>query len=328
MFHHYWLKIPFIHGKYSRFIIYPLFALLLFPFLKSAAYELGGVNGFRIDAPLVSKNEIYQGGPARDGIPALDNPVFLAADDDNFLEPDDRVLGLSLNGVTRAYPIKILNHHELVNDMFNGKPVLISFCPLCGTGVAFDTMVRGQRLMFAVSGLLYNNDVLMYDRKTDSLWSQIQNRAVTGSFKGELLITIPLEHTRWVDWKQQHPKTQVLSSKTGYVRNYDASPYAGYDTHDTLYFPISVSDSRYRAKDRVIGISVKGHTKAYPFVELAKMTMPVHDHFAGLDLIIKYNDDAKSATISDSNGKTIHTLTAFWFAWFAFHPNTEVLTAK
>jgi|GEM_PF-4459339 len=110
-------------------------------------------------------NEIYDGGPPKDGIPALYDPRFVKADKAGFLSPGDRVLGLSMNGEAKAYPIKILNWHELVNDRVGGKWVLVSYCPLCGTGMAFDAELNGQRFLFGVSGKLYNSDVLFYDKK-------------------------------------------------------------------------------------------------------------------------------------------------------------------
>ena len=136
----------------------------------------------------------------------------------DWLEHGDRVLALEANGVAKAYPIRILNWHEVVNDEIGGEPVLVSFCPLCGTGMAFDARLDGRRLIFGVSGLLYNSDVLMYDLETESLWTQIGSRALTGPRQGKKLRQIPLLHTTWERWREEHPDGLVLSRETGHDR--------------------------------------------------------------------------------------------------------------
>jgi hypothetical protein len=162
-------------------------------------------NGFDLSDSLVQVAEIHGGGPARDGIPALDHPAFIAADQALFLTPNDRVLGLSRHGVAKAYPIAILNWHEVVNDQFGAEPLVVTFCPLCGTGMAFLATVDGRALKFGVSGLLYNSDVLLYDRQTESLWSQIMTTAISGPLKGQRLTMTPVAHTTWADWRQRYP---------------------------------------------------------------------------------------------------------------------------
>ena len=136
-------------------------------------------NGFELDHGLISPADIYRGGPDKDGIPSIDSPVFIDQSDAGFLEDDDPVIGIEIDGTARAYPISILNWHEVVNDSIDDTYFTITFCPLCGTGIAFNSNVDGEVLEFGVSGLLYNSDVLLYDRKTESLWSQIMGKAVT-----------------------------------------------------------------------------------------------------------------------------------------------------
>ncbi|PCJ47535.1 MAG: hypothetical protein COA99_00550 [Moraxellaceae bacterium] len=306
-------------------VILGFFCFILLEGSTSAAMEL---NGFTIVEPLVPVTEILHGGPPRDGIPSLDEPKFIAASDNTFLQPNDRVLGVSLNGIQRAYPIGILNYHEIVNDVFDGEPVLISYCPLCGTGLAFNAMVDGQPLVFGVSGLLYNSDVLMYDRQTESLWSQIEQRAVNGPLKGQALALIPLEHTSWAAWEKRYPNTTVLSHQTGYLRNYARTPYTGYSSSERIYFSVSYSDKRYHPKEVVVGVVINGVAKAYPFVELSKVATPIHDVVEGVALTIHYDAEARSARITGEEGETIGSLTAYWFAWFTFHPQTDVFTDK
>ncbi|MES9860025.1 MAG: DUF3179 domain-containing (seleno)protein, partial [Candidatus Thiodiazotropha sp. 4PDIVS1] len=136
-------------------------------------------NGFDLSSASIKVSEVLSGGPPRDGIPAIDQPEFVSSDEADFLTPDDRILGVVRNGVAKAYPISILNWHEIVNDVFDDEPVVITFCPLCGTGMAFEAMIDRQTLTFGVSGLLYNSDVLLYDRHSESLWSQIMKQSIS-----------------------------------------------------------------------------------------------------------------------------------------------------
>ena len=144
-------------------------------------------NGFYLKNSSIPINEILAGGPSKDGIPAINNPKFITAKAAKFLKPDDRVIGVFYSGVAKAYPIRILNWHEIVNDEIKNIPFVVSFCPLCGTGVVFSSTIKGQKLTFGVSGLLYNSDVLFYDKQSESLWSQLLAKAVTGKFNKQCL---------------------------------------------------------------------------------------------------------------------------------------------
>lgn len=150
------------------------------------------LNGFNLDRLTVPAEQILSGGPGRDGIPAILNPHFIDASKAKFLKGHDTVLGLIMNGKSRAYPIKILNWHEVVNDSIDGRKFVISYCPLCGSGMAFLSRSDKQTLTFGVSGLLYNSDVLMYDHQTESLWSQIRGKAISGTAAGTSLKQYPL----------------------------------------------------------------------------------------------------------------------------------------
>jgi len=308
----------------SRWVIYPLLVILLYPLTETAVYSMMSMNGFVIDQPLVPESEIYQGGPPRDGIPSIDQPIFISSEKATFLKKSDRVLGIMFNGISKAYAIRILNYHELVNDRFNQHPVIVSFCPLCGTGMAFDALNAGKELEFGVSGLLYNSDLLMYDRQSDSLWSQIEGQAISGPAKGQRLKRLVVEHTSWKNWREQYPNTLVLSDKTGFQRNYLNSPYPAYNTSEAIYFPVSHDDKRYHPKEIVVGVEINGKFKAYPFVELAKGAGVLEDVFQGEKLTIEYNAEARSARVANENKVLLPSLTAYWFAWIAFHPESYV----
>jgi hypothetical protein len=285
-------------------------------------------NGFDLTDSLVPADEIHGGGPDRDGIPAIDKPKFLAADEADFLNGDDRVLGIVRDGVARAYPIRIMNWHEIVNDEIGGERVAITFCPLCGTGVAFAAESDGRGLSFGVSGLLYNSDMLLYDRQTESLWSQIKKQAVAGPLKGRKLQALPLTHTSWSAWRREHPETQVLSTDTGYRRDYARYPYGGYETERGLYFPVANKSRRYHPKERVLGVELAGGFKAYPFSELSKTDGEIQDSINGSPVTVRYDWGSNSARAFDADGEQLPAMTGFWFAWYAFHPETAVFEAS
>lgn len=274
----------------------------------------------------VPLDQLVDGGPGKDGIPAILRPHFVSAQEATFLRDENRVLGLQAGTEAKAYPIKILNWHEIVNDMIDGKAVVVTYCPLCGTGMAFEAEAPGRQHTFGVSGLLYQSDLLMYDHQTESLWSQVAMRAVAGPLTGKKLSPIVLEHTTWGEWRTTHPSTVVLSTRTGSVRDYDRDPYAGYGENSELFFDTTHVDSRYHSKEWVLGIEIDGAAKAYPFVELRKMPSPVADQVNGRRITVRFNAQSRSASVIDEQGKPIPTVMAFWFAWYAFHPDTQVFT--
>lgn len=267
-------------------------------------------------------SELRSGGPAKDGIPSIDNPKFVSAvEADNFLKDDDPVLGLSYKGVARAYPHRIMNWHEIVNDTVAGDPILVTYCPLCYTGIAFERKVDGSETTFGVSGKLYKSNLVMYDRLTESLWNQLGGEAIIGEHVGKKLKQVPLETVLWRDWKAKYPKTQVLSTDTGYTRNYDTNPYEGYEvSQDT--FGTEFEDARLHPKAKVWGIEINGKYKAYSDDSLTKVGL-LKDQFAGKSLTIKRTNDGE-VTIIDQEGNQIVPTIAFWFSWFAFHPQTEL----
>jgi len=279
-----------------------------------------GPNGFHLSGGLVSEGEILPGGPPRDGIPAIDAPRFVAAATARHLAPDDRVLGVVVAGVAKAYPIKILSWHEIVNDRAADGGLLVTYCPLCGSGVAF-RVAAGAR--FGVSGLLYRSDLLLYDRSSESLWSQIRGIAITGPRKGEHLTPVPVRHTTWGRWRHRHPATVVLSQKTGYHRSYGRSPYGGYEASPRLYFPVPYRSSRYPPKAWVLGVTAGGQYRAYPFVELAKAATPVVEQVAGHTVTVHYDPTAPTAW-AEVDGREVAATRLFWFAWYAFHPETTL----
>ncbi|OGB26607.1 MAG: hypothetical protein A3I66_17230 [Burkholderiales bacterium RIFCSPLOWO2_02_FULL_57_36] len=303
-----------------------LFAgLLLATFPAAQAIQK---NGFDLTGALLPLDEILQGGPPRDGIPAIDRPQFVKAGDARFLKNSDRVLGIVRGGIAKAYPVRILNWHEIVNDAFGTERIAVTFCPLCGTGMAYLSETNGKPLNFGVSGLLYNSDVLLYDRQTDSLWSQILSQAVSGPLKGARLTSVPLSHTTWADWKKRHSGTLVLSTDTGFARDYARDPYESYAQNPALLFPVKGQSTRYHPKEQVIGVEVNGKFKAYPFVELSKGPREVVDSVGGQKIIVRFDGEHRTGNVYDAASKEIPSVIAFWFAWYAFHNDTEIYHSK
>ena len=291
---------------------------------------LAAKNGFDIIDPLVPMNEIVSGGPPRDGIPAIHQPVFESAIDARWLKNEDRVLGIEIAGEARAYPVRILNWHELVNDQIADQNFTISYCPLCGSGMVFATNIADTALEFGVSGLLYNSDMLLYDRNSESLWSQLLAKAISGPLKGTVLPQIPVMHTSWKHWRTLHPQTVVLSRDTGFKRDYRKSPYRGYAHSRKLYFKVNhKAPKTYHPKENILGIESDGKFKAYPFSELEKNgKTSFSDTFNGEKFVILWDRASKTATVEDQSGHPYPTVVAFWFAWFTFHPETEVFEAS
>lgn len=285
-------------------------------------------NGFDLNNALVPPDTILHGGPPRDGIPALDDPAFAPPSDVLPWRPEDLVMTLDLAGQSYAYPVGIMNWHEIVNHQIDGRPVLVTFCPLCGTGMVFDPVVAGETLTFGVSGLLHNSDLLMYDHQTQSLWSQIPGKAIAGPMAGTTLKRIRSRHELWGKWLQREAgERHVLSTDTGYQRDYRRSPYGDYDHSERLYFPVSEQSRRYHPKTWVVGLEVNGEARVWPFPELAKAGARVSDDVGGQAVTIHYDPDVPSAWVEDESGRELASTRAFWFAWYTFHPETTVFQA-
>lgn len=221
---------------------------------------------------LIPVSEVFDGGPGQDGIPSIDQPQFWsAAEGDNFLDPNDLIVGISYNGTVRAYSHKILDWHEIVNDEIGDRSVAVTYCPLTGTASGWNRIfqggpMEGLKTTFGVSGLLYNTNLIPYDRLTGSNWSQMLLRSVNGSLQGEFIGVDMVVETTWNTWKQVYPDTEVLSTNTGFNRNYELYPYGDYRTNNSrLLFPVSNEDNRLPGKERVHGVINEESTVAQIF---------------------------------------------------------------
>ena len=280
--------------------------------------------GAKIDVGAIEAGCLVQ-----DCIPSLIHPKFQSAKAAaSWLHGSDVVFGLSSEGVHRAYPQRILNWHEIVNDTVKGTPVLITFCPLCGSALAFQRMVNGKVVNFGVSGLLYNSDLIMYDRREGSLWQQFTGQAIVGpaAQRNERLETIGIATTTWKEWRKAHPDSQVLSRDTGYDRNYDEYPYGTYELDDQIYFGIQHTDRRLSVKAVVYGVVSRGRAKAYPVERLPKSGKIV-DTLGGESIVLSREPSGNVRITDARTGQAIIPLRTFWFAWAAFYPDTGIYGA-
>jgi hypothetical protein len=263
----------------------------------------------RVTAPLIDPDEIISGGPPPDGIPPIDEPKFLAPSDVTFLEPQEPVIAVEVGDVAKAYPIRILMWHEIVNDDFDGTPVVVTYCPLCNTGIAYlRPTIDGELLDFGTSGKLYRSNLVMYDRQTNSYWPQAIGKAVVGPLIGEELEFVPARILSWGDWSQAYPEGLVLSTDTGAQRDYGTNPYAGYDDEERPFLFSGDIDPRLPAKEHVLGIA-GDEVIAFPYSELALRAVGgatvVQGSFGGERLAIFWHTGTVSALdaaqIPDSN---------------------------
>ncbi|MFQ5595708.1 MAG: DUF3179 domain-containing protein [Anaerolineae bacterium] len=318
----------------------------------------------------------------RDAIPAITDPQFDDAESARaYMRPDEQIIGLILDGDVRAYSINILSRHEIVNDRIGGEPVAITWCPLCYSALVFSRRVDKQELTFGVSGKLYQNNLIMYDHQTESLWSQLLGQAVAGPLQGEQLRLLTAGQSTWEDWRSEHPDTKVLSKpKTSKVvpstsdaadstYNYSTDPYESYyASKDRGLVNRSVpEDASITAKRRILGLWVEDRVKAYYFRAL-RIEKVVNDTVAGVPVLIAFDSQSENGagfqrrldgqvltfavsaegdrlilqdqqTGSRWNGLTgqaasgpmegrqlrrLPTTYAFWFAWIAHFPETQI----
>ena len=283
-------------------------------------------DGVKHSIPL---EEIISGGPPKDGIPSIDNPKFISVEEANqWLGDDEPGVAFSLGDTHRFYPYQILVWHEIVNDTVQGQRVLITYCPLCLTGFIFDPVVQGERVEFGTSGKLWKSNLVMYDRKTDSLWPQILGEAVVGEMTGTRLKTLPSDQITYGAFKKAHSQGQVLSRDTGAARFYGSNPYGNY--FQPVSFALSLvgsRDTRLPAEAYVFGIVVDGKAKAY-FIESVKNQGEVKDTFEGKNFVLKHDKDLDVVRVyeklPDGSEVRINPFSSFWFSWAAAYPDSEL----
>jgi hypothetical protein len=234
--------------------------------------------------------EIAWGGVVKDGIPALTNPRLIPAADASYLDPGDPIFGVAVNGDVRAYPLRIMDWHEMFNDVIGGVPVSLAYCTLCGSGILFETSVEGrpEPFVFGSSGFLYRSNKLMYDTATHSLWNQFTGRPVVGPLTGSgiVLKTRPVVIASWADWTARHPDNKVLALETGHRRDYSpGAAYGSYFASPALMFPTNVDEAKLKQKDFVFALRSSGAEKAWP-LSLFEGGAVISDRAGILDLVL------------------------------------------
>ena len=271
---------------------------------------------------------ILSGGPPPDGIPPVERPAYVSVADAAKQWNDDAIVdAFTIDGQPRAYPRFITVWHEIVNENAGGKPISVTYCPLTGSTLIFSgELADGRTTTFGTSGMLYNSNLVMYDRATKSMWPQLLGIAVRGERKGERLQEIGgAVTTTFGRWKAKFPSGVVLSKDTGHARAYGTWPYGDYDTASGVIFPVRVTDDRFHQKKVVVGVRVNGAALAIPKDEFAERR-EAKIEVGGRELVAQYDAELDAVRVLDR--KTLEPISAYdvmWFAWYAFNPKTEVL---
>lgn len=273
----------------------------------------------------ISLEKILSGGPGKDGIPALTNPDFVSVSvAEKFLKDDMEGIKVTVGKTTRFYPYNILVWHEIANDVIEGKPLVVTFCPLCGSAIVFDAEVNGMAETFGVSGKLYESNLLMYDKTTESLWSQIIGEAVVGERMGTKLSVYPSQVISFRDLKTRYPDAQVLSTKTGHSRDYTFYPYGDYNESPDTYFPVSVKDNRFPAKEIMYIVNVGEKSAAFRSKDLSETPATLTIESQKITAVKKDSE----VEARDESGKIIPGYYAMWFSWATHHQKDGVVWQK
>ena len=250
----------------------------------------------------VPYSEIKRGGPPRDGIPPIDEPVFESVSEaSSYINDHEPVLSVELGGETRAYPLAVLIWHEIVNDELGGAPITVTYCPLCNSAIVFDRRVGDDKrvLDFGTTGYLRHSDMVMWDRQTESWWQQITGEGIVGEYTGTRLDFLPAALISWRDFRDSFPNGSVLSRDTGYPRDYNRPPYAGYDSRDGRPFMFRGKlDDTLPPVERVVGLNIGDTAVAYPFTLFESITV-INDSVADTDIVIFYAPDTLSAFLGE-----------------------------
>ncbi len=286
---------------------------------------------------------VRHGAPGKDAIPAIDRPRFVAASNASFLADEDVVFGLVRDGQARAYPQLVLVWHEIVNDRFPSGPLSVTYCPLTGSAVAFrGTAPDGRPSTFGTSGDLVNSNLLLYDRQTDSRWPQLLGQAISGPSRGRVLEQVPLDWTSWGRWRAVHPDTLVLSTRTGYLRQYGNDPYGSYNygaSHELfgyykpgqgrfLYFPLLHESGRFDEKEVMVAAEL-GPNRLAVRKSLLRERGTIQTRLGGRPAAFRYDPalDAGRAYLAGHGGaaERLVTFDVMWLGWFAFFPRAAVI---
>lgn len=262
----------------------------------------------------VPYGEILSGGPPKDGIPAIDEPKFISVSEANdWLKDREPVVFVQVGDDARAYPIQILIWHEIVNDTVGGEPLIVTFCPLCNTAIAFKRTFDGQVFDFGTTGRLRYSNLIMYDRQTETWWQQATGDAIAGDHTGAQLEFYPASMISWSDFKDLYPDGKVLSRDTGHPRDYGRNPYFGYDDiNQTPFLFDGTTPDQLPPMARVLTVDLSGEAVAYPYDVLSKLNV-INDTIGGEDVVIFWTEGTASAldTSNIPEGREVGSAVAY-----------------
>ncbi len=263
----------------------------------------------------VPYSEILSGGPPRDGIPALNAPRFVSVSEaEAWLKPLEPVILVQVRDDAKAYPIQILIWHEIVNDTVGGEPLIVTFCPLCNTAVAFKRTVSGEVFDFGTTGRLRYSNLIMYDRQTETWWQQATGETIAGELTGTQLEFYPATIISWQDFKTAHPDGKALSRETGYARDYGRNPYLGYDNVNNPPFLYRGPETPGQLPPvaRVLTLDLNGEAVAYPYDVLNQLGV-VNDIVGGEAVVVVWQAGTVSPLDGGSTaaGRDVGTAAAF-----------------
>lgn len=272
-------------------------------------------------------DSIHDGGVGKNDIPAIDFPEFISVEASHgFLTAPDFGILLEMGGEQKFYPLNILNWHEIVNDVIAGNPVAVTFCPLCGSAIVYDRVVDGDTLLFGVSGRLYESNLLMFDQETESLWSQAMGECVVGDLLGKKLPLINSAVISLEEVEKYFPNARVLSTKTGFDRNYMQDPYSDYVSNDMLIFPVSRKNARYPNKDMMYVVRTGNTSVAFHWEDLLKEGRAQQSTPDGM-VSVTVKNFVPTATRKD-NGEKLNGYFSYWFSWYAVAGDKGVVWGK
>jgi uncharacterized protein DUF3179 len=288
------------------------------PPAPAAAPEIGG---FALQGLRVPAEHILSGGPKRDDIPSVDAPRFASLEEATWVLAENPVIGVSLEGESHVYPVHIVERHQVVNDVLAGRPIVVSYDPLAGSPRAYERSLEGRVLEFGVAGLLYNANFLLYDRATQSLWCQIRGDAVAGPLAGRVLRRIDARQETLASWLERHPDSRVLAPPSESI-DYRYSPFTSYWLSNRIPSRVDAEDRRFHAKEVVLGVVREGKARAYLGSLVTAAGGSLDDEFQGRKLHVAYS--TRDAVFRYQIPADVEVTEAYWFAWKAFHPDTEV----
>lgn len=263
----------------------------------------------------VELSTILNGGPGKDGIPALTNPSFEGISDTK-IDGDVQAIIYEGESQTRVYPYSILNWHEIVNDTVDGDEIAVTFCPLCGSAIVYDRKLDGQTLQLGVSGFLRESNMIMYDRSTETLWQQATGEAIIGEQLGSSLDLLEFQLSTVGEAADKHPDAIILSTNTGHSRDYDRNPYSGYSEGEGFVFSPSVTDRTYGVKDIFVAFRHGGLSYATPWLDITNGESFSYEDETNSFVFSKHDGDL---SITTPEGERVPFYFEMWFSWAVQH---------